>query len=108
MCTYNGERFLRDQLDSIAAQTRLPDDFAAGAPFPVRAYVNPTNLGTPKNFERAIGLAPHEDNARTPLNGSPATTIARHWTPCSSAIAPICSARIRSASRLSMSTRSFG
>jgi glycosyltransferase involved in cell wall biosynthesis len=26
MCTYNGERFLREQLDSIAAQTRLPDE----------------------------------------------------------------------------------
>jgi glycosyltransferase involved in cell wall biosynthesis len=75
MGTYNGGPFLREQLDSIAAQTRLPDelvvcddgssdgtvailnDFAAIAPFPVRVHVNPANLGTAKNFERAIGLA---------------------------------------------------
>ena len=25
LCTYNGERFLQEQLDSIASQTRLPD-----------------------------------------------------------------------------------
>jgi glycosyltransferase involved in cell wall biosynthesis len=75
MCTYNGARYLREQLDSIAGQTRLPDElvvcddgstddtlailegFAAATPFPVRIHVNPTQLGTPKNFERAIGLA---------------------------------------------------
>ena len=74
MCTYNGALYLREQLDSLAAQTRLPDElvvcddgstdrtlaildgFAAAAPFPVRIYRNPTRLGTPKNFERAIGL----------------------------------------------------
>jgi glycosyltransferase involved in cell wall biosynthesis len=78
MCTYNGGPYLREQLDSIAAQRRLPDelvvcddgstdrtvaileDFAATAPFPVRVYVNPANLGTAKNFERAIGLATGE------------------------------------------------
>ena len=27
MCTYNGARFLSEQLDSIAAQTRPPDEF---------------------------------------------------------------------------------
>lgn len=75
MCTYDGARFLREQLDSIAGQTRLPDElvvcddgsrdgtlpllesFAAAAPFPVRIHVNPTQLGTAKNFERALGLA---------------------------------------------------
>jgi hypothetical protein len=78
MCTYNGARYLREQLDSIAAQTRRPDElvvcddrstdytlaildrFAAAAPFPVRIDVNPTQLGTSKNFERAIGLATGE------------------------------------------------
>jgi glycosyltransferase involved in cell wall biosynthesis len=78
MCTYNGARFLRAQLDSIAGQTRRPDElvvcddgstdgtlailegFAAGAPFPVRIHRNPAQLGTPKNFERAIGLASGE------------------------------------------------
>lgn len=75
MCTYNGARFLRAQLDSIAAQTRLPDellicddqsgdttreiiaDFATSAPFPVNLHVNEKNLGSTKNFERAIRLA---------------------------------------------------
>jgi glycosyltransferase involved in cell wall biosynthesis len=78
MCTYNGGLYLLEQLDSIAAQTRLPDelvvcdddstdrtvaileDFAATAPFPMRVHVNPANLGTAKNFERAIGLATGE------------------------------------------------
>jgi glycosyltransferase involved in cell wall biosynthesis len=75
MCTYNGARYLREQLDSIAGQTRRPDElvvcddgstdqtlailegFAATAAFPVRIHVNRAPLGTPKNFERAIGLA---------------------------------------------------
>jgi glycosyltransferase involved in cell wall biosynthesis len=26
MCTYNGTRYIQEQLDSIAAQTRLPDE----------------------------------------------------------------------------------
>jgi hypothetical protein len=74
MCTYNGALYLREQLDSLAAQTRLPDElvvcddgstdrtlaildgFAAAAPFPVRIHINRRRLGTPKNFERAIGL----------------------------------------------------
>lgn len=74
MCTYDGERFLREQLASIAAQERPPaelvvcDDrssdstceivreFAAAAPFRVRLHVNERNLGSTKNFERAIGL----------------------------------------------------
>jgi glycosyltransferase involved in cell wall biosynthesis len=74
MCTFNGARYLREQLDSIAAQTRPPDelvicddgsmdatrevvaDFAATVSFPARFYVNEQNLGSTKNFERAIGL----------------------------------------------------
>jgi len=72
LCTYNGAPFLRAQLDSLSAQTRLPDElvvhddrstddtlavlrgFAAGAPFPVRVAVNEVNLGSTRNFERAI------------------------------------------------------
>ncbi len=68
MATYNGERFLQEQLDSLAAQTHLPcelvvgDDgsidgtlnilerFAAKAPFPVHIHRNPTNLGYGENF----------------------------------------------------------
>ena len=72
MCTYNGEQYLREQLDSIAKQTRLPDElvvsddgsidktlklieeFASSSPFPVRISVNDKNLGTTRNFEKAI------------------------------------------------------
>lgn len=74
LCTYNGEEFLTEQLNSFITQTRLPDeivvcddcsrdktvkiihDFAARAPFQVRLYVNETNLHTIKNFEKAISL----------------------------------------------------
>jgi len=74
MCTYNGARHLREQLDSIAAQLRPPDelvicddgstdatraiirDFAASVPFAVHFNINAQNLGSTKNFERAISL----------------------------------------------------
>src|SRR5919206_2408378 len=74
MCTYNGARFTGAQLASVAAQTRPPDElvvcddrstdetvrvveeFAAAAPFPVRLHVNERNLGSTKNFERAVSL----------------------------------------------------
>jgi len=74
MCTYEGERFLPEQLASIAAQERPPNElvvcddrstdatrrivesFAASAPFPVRLHVNERNLGSTENFGRAIGL----------------------------------------------------
>ncbi len=72
MTTYNGARYLAEQLDSFAAQTRLPDelvvgddgstdatpvilaDFAARAPFPVRITVNAAQLGPSRNFAEAI------------------------------------------------------
>ena len=68
MATYNGERFLQEQLDSLAAQTHLPcelvvgDDgstdgtldilerFARTAPFPVHIQRNSVNLGYGENF----------------------------------------------------------
>jgi glycosyltransferase involved in cell wall biosynthesis len=74
LCTYNGERYLPQQLASIAKQTRLPDElvvcddrstdrtvamvreFAASAPYPVRIFENEHNLGFAANFERAIRL----------------------------------------------------
>lgn len=75
MCTCNGELYLSEQLESLAAQTRRPDElvicddrstdstveiieaFAASrAPFPVRLHVNDINLGVGKNFEHAVGL----------------------------------------------------
>ncbi len=74
MCTYNGARYVQEQLESIVAQTRQPDElvvcddrstdqtveivqaFASRASFPVRVYANDENLGSTKNFERAISL----------------------------------------------------
>lgn len=70
MATYNGEKYLQEQLDSLARQTYLPhelvvgDDgssdgtieilerFASVAPFPVRVEVNQQNLGYAENFLR--------------------------------------------------------
>jgi glycosyltransferase involved in cell wall biosynthesis len=72
--TYNGAVHLAEQLDSFAAQTRLPDElvvcddcstdtsadilraFAARATFPVRVRLNPKNIGSTKNYEQAIGM----------------------------------------------------
>ena len=74
LCTYNGAHHLREQLESIALQTRVPDevvacddgsrdatleilrDFAEKAPFEVRVYSNSDNLGVARNFEKALGL----------------------------------------------------
>jgi glycosyltransferase involved in cell wall biosynthesis len=73
MCTYNGAAYLSEQLASLAAQTRLPDElvvcddgsddgrtleivkaFARKSPFQVRLSVNRRTLGSKKNFEKAI------------------------------------------------------
>ena len=74
LCTYNGARFLHEQLASVGAQTRPPDElivcddgsadstldlaraFAAAAPFPVRVEANTARLGSTANFARAISL----------------------------------------------------
>ncbi len=74
MCTYNGSRFLDEQLSSIERQERPPDEmvvcddgsgddtvaklqeFASRSSFPVRIVVNENNLGTSRNFEKAISL----------------------------------------------------
>jgi glycosyltransferase involved in cell wall biosynthesis len=72
LATYNGERFLPQQLASIQQQTRLPDEvvvcddrsndrtveiireFAASVAYPVRIFENRQNLGSAANFEHAI------------------------------------------------------
>jgi glycosyltransferase involved in cell wall biosynthesis len=67
MCTYNGVEFLPAQLESIFAQTRPPDEIVicddgstdgttALIPDNVVLHRNQQNLGTVKNFEKAIGL----------------------------------------------------
>jgi glycosyltransferase involved in cell wall biosynthesis len=73
LCTYNGERYLAEQLDSLLVQTysnmevvavddgstdrtvELLQDYALRDPR-LRVFVNPGNLGFVRNFERAISL----------------------------------------------------
>lgn len=72
--SYNGARFVEEQLRSIAAQQRRPDElivcddgssdetvaavqrFAADCPFEVRLEINEKNVGTSRNFARAVSL----------------------------------------------------
>ncbi|MBP3695657.1 MAG: glycosyltransferase family 2 protein [Thermoguttaceae bacterium] len=74
LCTFNGERFLREQLASYAAQTVLPDEvvvcddgstdgtleileeWAETVPFEVRIFRNEQNLGYAQNFGKAVSL----------------------------------------------------
>ncbi len=74
LTTYNGEKYLPAQLDSLARQTRLPAelvvsddasadgtkamilDFAKRAPFPVHFNENERRLGYRDNFMRAVGF----------------------------------------------------
>jgi glycosyltransferase involved in cell wall biosynthesis len=78
MATYNGEKFLQQQLQSLSKQTRLPaeliicDDrsgdatvdiikqFSETAPFPVKLVVNGQRLGWRKNFLKAASLCVSE------------------------------------------------
>jgi glycosyltransferase involved in cell wall biosynthesis len=75
MCTFNGGRYLQEQLESIALQTRLPSElivcddhstddtlailrrFQSEAPFAVKVIQNSQRLGSTRNFDQAIGLA---------------------------------------------------
>ncbi|MDP5121493.1 MAG: glycosyltransferase family 2 protein [Spirosomaceae bacterium] len=72
MCTYNGERYLVEQLNSLLTQTVLPNElvicddgstdgtleilenFQKNVLFEVIVHKNETSLGTTKNFEKAI------------------------------------------------------
>ncbi len=72
VATYNGERYLREQLDSIYAQTFsnlevvVTDDCSQDKTVEIlelyrqkhrlKYYVNDTNLGYAKNFEKAVSL----------------------------------------------------
>ena len=78
LCTYNGERYLQQQLDSLLAQSRLPGKIVAmddgstdrtweilrafaeqarGRGITVEAQRNPNNMGYVRNFERALQRA---------------------------------------------------
>jgi glycosyltransferase involved in cell wall biosynthesis len=74
LATFNGARFLSEQLNSYLAQNRMPDEllvsddssaddtvqilrsFAQNAPMPVQIHVNPTRLGFVKNFATVLSL----------------------------------------------------
>lgn len=72
MATYNGERFLREQLDSLYSQTMQPDEVIVvddcskdgtvnileeyHKSHGLRYVVNEYNLGVNKNFEKALKL----------------------------------------------------
>jgi glycosyltransferase involved in cell wall biosynthesis len=72
LATYNGARFVGEQLETLATQTRLPDElvvaddqstdetmsivraFARRAPFPVVIVDRDTHVGTCANFEEGL------------------------------------------------------
>ena len=74
LCTYNGEQFLKEQLDSILKQTQKVDEivicddgstdatinilenYSANYPNIFHIYRNKVNLRSVKNFEKAITL----------------------------------------------------
>lgn len=74
MCTYNGAKYVLEQLESFERQTRLPDEiiicddvskdntvqliqeYAAKSALPIKLHPNETNLGMVGNFNRAVGL----------------------------------------------------
>ncbi len=74
MATYNGAKYLHEQLDSFLCQQRLPDElivcddastdytrdilekFKCTAPFTVTICCNDKNLGHIRNFEKALSL----------------------------------------------------
>lgn len=78
MATYNGAKYLREQLHSLAAQTLTPSElvvtddgstdgtlqileaFAQGAPFPVHIHRNEQRLGYRDNFLKAARLCTGE------------------------------------------------
>jgi len=73
LCTYNGAKFLAEQLDSLLAQTLRPDEIVvvddissdetmailkryASGDSRFKIHVNRTSLGVIRNFEKAISL----------------------------------------------------
>lgn len=78
LCTYNGEKYLAEQLDSILKQTTSVDEivvcddgsqdgtleilssYQKQHPNILRIYKSETNLGSVKNFEKAISLCKNE------------------------------------------------
>lgn len=88
MCTYNGAASLSEQLESLAAQTRLPDElvvcddrsndgrtleivkaFARKSPFRVRLYVNRKTLGSKKKLTTPLSVPYKAAKGEGPLVG---------------------------------------
>ncbi|MBU4537116.1 MAG: glycosyltransferase family 2 protein [Weeksellaceae bacterium] len=78
VCTYNGEKFLNQQLDSILNQTMPVDEiivcddrssdataavlqsYAEKHPGIFKIYINEENIGSVRNFEKAVSLCKNE------------------------------------------------
>lgn len=78
LCTYNGELYIREQLQSIFSQTQKVDeiiicddvstdntvkivqDLQATVHIPIKIYINSQNIGSLKNFQKAINLCSNE------------------------------------------------
>ena len=74
LCTYNGEQYIREQLESILTQTvkvdeivvcddgstdntlQIIEELAGNTDTAIHIYRNETNLGPAKNFQKAINL----------------------------------------------------
>jgi len=74
LCTFNGSKYLKAQLNSIASQSRVPDEliicddhssddtvkiveeFSKNLPFVLKFAINDQTLGPTKNFEKSITL----------------------------------------------------
>ena len=74
LCTYNGEKYIKEQLESILTQTKAIDEiiicddgsndetiaiieqFQTEFPNKISLYQNQINLGSTKNFEKAISI----------------------------------------------------
>ena len=78
MATFNGEKFILEQLESFSKQTTKPDEliitddcstdntlaivdqFKKTAPFKIRVYLNKKKLGYTQNFNKAMQLCAYE------------------------------------------------
>lgn len=78
LCTFNGEKFIKEQVVSIINQTRLPEEIvicddlsndktvdiinqiALESNVEIKLYINKERLGVTKNFDKAISLCSGE------------------------------------------------
>ncbi len=72
MTTYNGEKYIREQLDSLYSQTRIPDEVIVcddlssdgtvkileeyHKKYGLKYFINDKNLGVNKNFEKSVSF----------------------------------------------------